>query len=141
MILHCTYEELSALSATAGRVLAAAEVGSSRVAAPPEALADVMQLQPRLRGDISVATLEEQRVIERAVDYLVDELRERMNEFILLQHVGSEDSINAYFDYAHVYAFGQRVHGMGREMSAIIELMTGAAPTADASQTFTFPDD
>ena len=140
MILHCTYEELTALVATASRAVSAAE-GSARVAAPPEALADVTQLQPRLRGDLSISTLEDQRVIERAVDYLLDELRDRMNEFILLQHVGSEDSVNAYFDYAHVYTMRERVRGVGREMVAMIELMTGEPPTAESARSVTFPDD
>ena len=140
MILHCTYEELTALGATASRVVSAAE-GGSRVSAPPQALADVASLQPRLRGDLSIATLEEQRSIERAVDYLLDELRERMNDYILTQHVGSEDSVNAYFDYAHVYALRDRVRGAGREMVALIELMTGAPPTVESSQSVTFPDD
>ena len=140
MILHCTYEELAALGATASRVMATAE-GSARVAAPPAALADVSLLQPQLCGDISMDTLEDQRVIERAVEYLLEELRERMNEFILTQHVGSEDSINAYFDYAHVYTLRERVRGMGREMVAMIELMTGTAPTPETSRAVTFPDD
>lgn len=140
MILHCTYEELAALGATASRVMSVAE-GPARVAAPPEALADVTLLQPRLRGDITVSTLEDQRVIERAVEYLLDELRDRMNEFILTQHVGSEDSINAYFDYAHVFTLRERVRGMGREMVAMIELMTGATPSAETARSVTFPDD
>ena len=140
MILHCTYEELTALGATASRVVSAAE-GNARVAAPPEGLAEVTQLQPRLRGDLSIATLEEQRVVERAIEYLLDELRDRMNEYILTQHVGSEDSINAYFDYANVYALRDRVRGVGREMIVLIELMTGAAPTPESARSVTFPDD
>ena len=140
MILHCAYEELTALGATASRVVSAAE-GGARVAAPPEALADVASLQPRLHGDLSIATLEDQRAIERAVDYLLDELRDRMNEYILTQHVGSEDSINAYFDYAHVYTLRDRVRGVGREMVAMIELMTGAPPTPETARSVTFPDD
>ena len=67
MILHCTYEELTALCATASRVVSTAD-DSARVAAPPEALADVMSLQPRLRGDLAIHTLEEQRVHERATE-------------------------------------------------------------------------
>ena len=140
MILHCTYEELTALGATAGRVVSAADDGS-RVAAPPQALADVASLQPRLHGDLLIATLEEQRSVERAVDYLLDELRERMNNFILSQHVGSEDSVNAYFDYAHVYGLRDRVRSLGREMAVMIELMTGEAPTAESARSVTFPDD
>lgn len=140
MILHCTYEELMALSATAGRVMSAAE-GSSRVAAPPEALADVTYLQPQLHGDLTVSTLEEQRMVERAVDYLLDEVRDRMNEYILMQHVGSEDATNAYFEYAHVYALRERVRGVGREMVAMIELMTGAPPTVESARSVSFGDD
>lgn len=140
MILHCTYEELTALGATAGRVVSAADDGA-RVAAPPQALADVASLQPRLHGDLSIASLEEQRSVERAVEYLLDELRERMNGFILSQHVGSEDSINAYFDYAHVYGLRERVRSLGREMAVMIELMTGEAPTAESARFVTFPDD
>ena len=140
MILHCAYEELTALGATASRVVSAAE-GSARVAAPPEALADVASLQPRLHGDLSIATLEDQRMVERAIDYLLDELRDRMNEYILTQHVGSEASINAYFDYAHVYSLRDRVRSAGREMVAMIELMTGAPPTMETARSVTFPDD
>lgn len=140
MILHCTYEELTALGATAGRVVSTAE-GGSRLAAPPQALADVASLQSRLHGDLSIVTLEDQRAVERAVDYLLEELQERMNEFILTQHVGSEDSINAYFDYAHVYALRDRVRGVGREMVAMIELMTGAPPTAATARSVSFQDD
>lgn len=140
MILHCTYEELMALNATAGRVMSAAE-GSERVAAPPEALADVAHLQPQLQGDLTISTLEEQRMLERAVDYLLEEVRQRMNLFILRQHVGSEDATNAYFEYAHVYVLRERVRGVGREMVAMIELMTGAAPTAESARSVSFADD
>ena len=140
MILHCTYEELSALGAVASRVVAAAE-GNARVAAPPQALADVASLQPRLVGDLSISTLEDQRAVERAVEYLLEELRDRMNEFILMQHVGSEDSVNAYFEYAHVYTLRDRVRAVGREMVAMIELMTGAPPTLETARSVTFPDD
>ena len=139
MILHCTYEELTALGATASRIVSAAE-GNARLSAPPEALADVASLQPRLHGDLSIATLEDQRAVERAIEYLLEELRDRMNEFILMQHVGSEDSVNAYFDYAHVYSLRDRVRGVGREMVAMIELMTGAPPTLETSRSVTFED-
>lgn len=140
MILHCTYEELTALNATASRIVSAAE-GSSRIAAPPQALADVTHLQPQLHGDLTVSTLEDQQGLERAIDYLLEELRDRMNEFILIQHVGSEDSVNAYFDYAHVYSLRERVRGVGREMVAMIELMTGAPPTLETARSVSFGDD
>ena len=140
MILHCTYEELTALGATASRVVSAAE-GGARVSAPPEAVADVASLQPRLHGDLSITTLEDQRAVERAVDYLLEELRDRMNDYILTQHVGSEDSVNAYFDYAHVFALRDRVRGVGREMAVMIELMTGAPPTLETARSVTFADD
>ena len=67
MILHCTFEELSAISAGAERVLAEAGSGASVVVAPPEIVADVEALLPRLIGDLSLSTLAEQQSIARAI--------------------------------------------------------------------------
>lgn len=141
MLLRCTFEELRALDATASRVMLAVGESRSHVAAPPEAVADVAHLQPQLTGDISFETYEEQQVVARAVDYLLDELRDRMHETVLAQHVGAEDAVNAYFDYANVYTLRERLRGIGREMVAMIELMTGEPPTPETSRAVTFPDD
>lgn len=140
MIVHCTFEELSALSSGAERVLSAFDGGAS-VAAPPEAVADLEALYRRLNGDFAVATLAEQRRVQRALDFLVDELRERMEYVLLDQYVGAEDAVNAYFDFGYVLTVRDRVRGVGREMIALIELMTGGAPTEESARAVTFPDD
>lgn len=139
MILRFTFEELSALRAGGEHVLTA-EGASWVVAAPPEAVADVEALLPRLAGDISLHTLDEQRAVVRAVDYILEHLNQRMDEFILLQHVGSEDAVNAYFDYAHVLTVRGRVRQIGVEMAAIIEVVTGRSPDEDELARMTFPD-
>jgi hypothetical protein len=140
VILHCTFEELSALSAGAERVLAEAGSGTTVVVAPPEVIADVEALLPRLSGDLSLATLAEQQSIARAVTYVVAELKQRMDASIIEEHAASEYAVGAYFDYAHALTVQDRVVRLGAEMSAIIEVMTGRAPTAETAKTFEFPD-
>ena len=69
MILYCTFEELSALAAGAHRVLSEADDAHVVVAAPPQIVADLEALTPRLTGDISITTLAEQRSVARATAY------------------------------------------------------------------------
>lgn len=140
MILHCTFEELSAMSAAAERVLAEAGSGATVVVAPPEIVADVEALLPLLSGDITLTTLAEQQSIARAVTYMVAELKQRMDAAVLEEHAASEYAVGAYFDYAHALTVQDRVMRVGAEMSAIIELMTGRAPTSESARTFEFPD-
>lgn len=140
MILHCTYEELSALSAGGERVLAESGSGASVVMAPPEVVADVEALLPRLIGDLSVTTLAEQQSIARAVTFIVAELKQRMDAAILDMHPADEYAVGGYFDYAHALSVQDRVVRVGTEMAAMIELLTGHAPTAEAARTFTLPD-
>jgi hypothetical protein len=140
VILHCTFEELSAVSAGAERVLAEAGSGTTVVIAPPEVIADVEALLPRLNGDLSLTTLAEQQSIARAVTYIVAELKQRMDTTVLEEHAAAEYAVGAYFDYAHALTVQDRVVRLGAEMSAIIEVMTGRAPTAESTRTFEFPD-
>lgn len=140
MILYCTYEELSALSAGGERVLAEAGSGISVVTAPPEVVADVEALLPRLSGDLSVVTLAEQQKIARAVTFIVAELKQRMDSMILDTHAADEYAVGAYFEYAHALSVQDRVIRMGDEMAAMIEVLTGAPPTADMIRNFTIPD-
>ena len=46
----------------------------------------------------------------------------------------------AYFDFAHAFTVQHRVSEMATEMSALIELMTGAPPTAQTARDIHFPD-
>lgn len=140
MILHCTFEELSALSAGAERVLTEAGSGAAVIVAPPEIVADVEALLPRLSGDLTVTTLAEQQSVARAISYIVAELKQRMDSTIVEEHAASEFAVGAYFDYAHAMTMQDRVQRMGTEMAAMIELMTGRAPNAETTRTFEFPD-
>ena len=140
MILHCTFEELSALGAGGERVLAEAGSGVSVVTAPPEVIADVEALLPRLIGDLSVTTLAEQQSIARAVTFIVAELKQRLDAQILDTHPADEYAVGAYFDYAHALSVQDRVVRVGKEIAAVIELLTGAPPTPDMVRNFTVPD-
>lgn len=140
MILQCTFEELSALGAGGERVLAEAGSGISVITAPPEVIADVEALLPRLTGDLSVTTLAEQQSIARAVTFIVAELKQRLDAQILDTHPADEYAVGAYFDYAHALSVQDRVVRVGKEIAAVIELLTGAPPTPDMVKNFTVPD-
>ena len=140
MILFCNFEELAAASAGGNRLLASAGAGDHPVMAPPQALADLEALLPRLVGDVEVVTLSDQRGIQRALEYLVADLGTRMDEAILTQHAAAEDAVLAYFDYAHVRSILDRVERMGAKMEAIIELATGSAADDEAARTFSFSE-
>lgn len=140
MILYCTFEELSAISAGGERVLAEAGSGASIVTAPPEVVADVEALLPRLVGDVSVATLAEQQSIARAVTFIVAELKQRLDSQIIDTHAADEYAVGAYFDYAHALSVQERVNRMGTEMAAMIEVLTGGPPTPEMVRSFTLPD-
>ncbi|HKJ93076.1 MAG TPA: hypothetical protein VJ957_07900 [Longimicrobiales bacterium] len=139
MFLRCSYEELTALTTTARRVLGAA-AGGGGVVAPPEIVAEIEALLPRLDGDVDLTTLAEEWWLERILDYLLTDGKERMDGLILDQYVGAEDAVNAYFDYANVLTVQGKVHEIGREMAVLIELMTGHPPTSETARSVTFPD-
>jgi len=139
VILHCTFEELSALNAGGERVLAEASSGGG-VAAPPEVIADVESLLPRLNGDISINTLAEQQSIARAVTFILAELKQRMDGQILNAHPADEFAVQGYFEYAHTLAVQDRTTRLGAEMQAIIQLLTGAPATSETARHFTIPD-
>ena len=140
MIMHCTFEELAALSAGAERVLAEADVEGVAVAAPPEVVADLEALGPRLIGDLTITTLAENRAIARAVGYVLSDLKARMDSFILTEHPASERTVQAYFEYAHVLSVEDRLRRIGDQMAALIERMTGAPPDEKSARTLAFPD-
>lgn len=138
MIVSLDYEELSSLREGAELALAPAPQGGA-VAAPTAEQACLEALRDT-HGDLSLTTLAEQQGAERAIARILDAARERMDVFVLAQHVGSEDAVNAYFDYAHLLTILERVRVVGRRMSAIIELVTGRPPTAESSVDVNFPD-
>lgn len=137
MIFRVSFEEIAALNSAAERLLMPA--GDVPVMAPPEVLAELESRLP-LEGDVSVGTLAEQRRLEGAVTYVLDHLRRRMDAIVLDQYVGSDDAVNAYFDYAYVLTIRTRLAEAGREMAAMLEVMMGGVVTADGAQEITFPD-
>ncbi len=141
MILRCNYEEVEALKAGARAFLGTpGDVGQVAVLAPPESRARVEALLPRLRGDLSLYTLEDVRAVQVGVDAIVEHLREEMESALLATHPADESAVNAYFAYAHGLTVLNRVGEIGEEMVAIIELVTGDSPSAEAVRSFRFPD-
>jgi hypothetical protein len=134
VILHCSFEELAAATTGAQRVLEEEGGGGAGVLAPPEVIADLEALLPRLDGDIEVTTLADQRSILRALDAILVRSRTVMDHTILEQYVGAEDAVVAYFDYAHVLVLRDRAAQLGHEMSALIELLTGSPPTPETTR-------
>lgn len=130
MILHVSFEELAALDAVVERVRTS--VGTGGIAAPPASVQDIEALAPRLTGDISIESLDEQESVQRAVEFLVTDARERTDALILDQHPGAEEAVLAYFEYAHLLTVLDRIQQIGDEMRAIIDLMTGSRETTDA---------
>jgi hypothetical protein len=141
MILHCNFEELRALVAgaeiLAGGVCAAP---SASVVAPCEATELVEALLPRLTGDLSIATLADQRRVREAVAAICERLHGRLDTTVLEHNPAHEDAVNFYFDYAHVRTVLDRIDRIGAEMGAMIELITGEPVTAESAESVTFPD-
>lgn len=137
MILHCNFEELRALEAASELIVADAHAQPAAVAAPPESLVMVEQLLPRLTGDMSIETLQDQRMVHRAVQFIVGDLHRRMDERIIEAHPADEEAVALYFDYGHSRSVLHRLDLMGTEMEAIVELIGGGAA---AGSGIIFPD-
>lgn len=135
MILHCDYEELRALQSAAEAVLADAHRGVRAAGVGAEGVARTEELLPRLQGDVSVETLEEQRTLRTAVSTLVDHLHDRLDRTIIEFHPAHEEAVNLYFDYAHSRTVLHRLDEMGAEMEAIINVIGG-----NAAAGMVFPD-
>ncbi|MDX1493159.1 MAG: hypothetical protein R3253_03725 [Longimicrobiales bacterium] len=140
MILHFNYEELTALRAGAEVFLEGGETGAGVVIAPSEEHAHVEALLPLLDGDVSLETLEEVRSVQAAVGAVTSMLQSEMETVVLETHPAGERAVSAYFDFAHVFTVAHRLEEMASEMEALIELVTGEAPTAETARTFRFPD-
>lgn len=143
MILDCNFEELQALAAGADLFLAgcAGADMTGSIAAPAEAIEQVTLLQSRLSGDMELTTLAEQRTMRNAVAAICRELHERMDEKVLEYHPAHEEAVALYFDYAHASGVLARLDEIGAQMEAVIELMTGAAPTEEEARIVDFSDE
>lgn len=140
MILTLNYEETRALRSGAANLLSGEGGGQCAVMAPPEAVALVERLVPKLEGDLSFQSLQEMRATQRAVDAILECLRSGMSEAILATHPADESAVAAYFEYAHVLSVAGRLEEMADEMKALIELVTGEPVTAESVPAFEFPD-
>jgi hypothetical protein len=133
VILHCNFEELRALASASEMIMADGQGQAGAVAAPPESRVMVEQLVPRLTGDVSIETLQDQRRVQKAVHFIVDDLHRRMDQRIIDAHPADEEAVALYFDYGHSRSVLHRLDLMGAEMEAIVELIGGSAASA-------FPD-
>jgi hypothetical protein len=140
VILYLSFEELSALSAEAERVLAAGEAAGYGIAAPPQFLAEVESFAELLVGDVSVDSLQQQRSMGRVVDHLLRGCRNRMDRMIVELHPAAEYAVAAYFDYAHILAVSDRLDTIGGEMEALVHVVTGEDPSSDSAARFSFPE-
>jgi hypothetical protein len=140
VILYLSFEELSALSAEAERVLAANAAAGHGIAAPPQFIAEVEHFAQLLVGDVHVETLQQQRSMNRVVEFLLERCRGRMERMVIEQHPAAEGAVAAYFDYAHVLSARHRLDAIGTEMAALVDLMTGDDPESDAGRRFSFPE-
>ena len=140
MILHCNYEELKALSSAIEMMASEAHAGSGAVAAPSESVALAETLLPRLTGDLSIETLDEQRRVHDAVSVVCRTLLAHMDAKIVEYHPGHEEAVQLYFDYAYSRVVLERLNEMGTEMEAILGLISGGHPDPNLASTVTFPD-
>lgn len=140
MILHFSFEELTALKAGADAYLVEERTSASPVLAPSEERHRVEALLPMLVGDVAVSTLQELLGVEMAVRAIIECLRVEMESAVVATHAADEMAVGAYFDFAHALLVGHRIREMADEMSAMIEVMTGAPPTTDSARDFRFPD-
>lgn len=140
MILYLSFEELSALSAEAERVLAADVAAGHGIAAPPQFIAEVEHVAQLLVGDVQIETLQQQRSMQRVVEFLLQRCAGRMERQIIEQHPAAESAVAAYFDYAHVLSARHRLEAVGAEMAALVDLMTGEDPESESGRRFEFPE-
>ena len=140
MIVHCNFEEMTALKAGARQLLQEYAPEQGMIAAPPEERERVAALMPQLSGDFSVTTLAEQRSLLHAVAIIVDTLRVEMESMVSANHPAHEVAVSAYFDFAHALSVQARFLEVGLEMEALIELVTGGPVTDQLARDFGFPD-
>lgn len=133
MILHLSFEELRAIVSAGELVVAGGESRGAGVLA-----GRVERLLPRLVGDVSVESLDDQRQLRGTVGLLVDEMHRRLDRQVIETHPGHEEAVSLYFDYAHARSVLDRLDRMGAEMEAIAELIGGGDRAASGG--ISFPD-
>jgi hypothetical protein len=142
VILTFSYEELRALAKGADMLVARSDRSSPGPVIPPaEALLKVERLLPLLESPLTIDTLAEQQSLRGAVALICDGLHEEMEAKVIETHPAHEEAVALYFDYAHAFSVLSRLDEIGSAMTSMIELMTGAPPTASSAANLTFPDE
>jgi hypothetical protein len=139
MILTCNYEEITAVCHGA-RAYLEDKPTPEHPAADPVTLAAVESLLGSLGASVSLRTLSEQQEVEAALAAIVEYLRVEVDLRVLMAHPAAEESVVAYFDFAHALSVLGRVREIGEEMTALVEVMTGAPPDESSIDAFVFPD-
>jgi hypothetical protein len=137
VILHCNFEELRALTSASEQIAAEAVDRPGGVVAHADEVALVEMLAPRLTGDLSIETLDDQRRVQRAVAFICADLHRRLDQRLVDATPADEEAVATYFDYGHARAVLYRLEQMGAEMEAIAELISGGSAAAGG---VTFPD-
>jgi len=140
VIIHFSFEELQALRTGAAVVLDRFPLGQGTVAAPPRERVQVQALAAQLQGDLSLGTLAEQQRVEMALRTIARTFLDQLNDEIRASHPASEPAVASYFEYAHTRAVLDRVTDAGAHMRALIEIVTGAPPSAEVAESFSFSD-
>ena len=138
MILTCNYEEITAVRHGALAFLDDKSPGVHRV--DDLTRSSVVSLLERLTASVSLRTLSEQQDVEEPLSLVVEYLRTEVDLRVLAAHPAAEESVVAYFDFAHALSVLGRVREIGEEMEALVEVMTGAAPDESSLDAFVFPD-
>jgi hypothetical protein len=140
VILHCNYEEIQALKSGARSALDASAGSPCATLVIPESKIEIEVLLKRLEGDLLFDRLADVARTHDAVESVVDCLRAEMDAAVVADHPAHEGAVAAYFDYAHALVVLARLREMRHEMEAVIELVTGTAPSEDIAREFVFPD-
>lgn len=141
MILTCNYEELTALGHGVRAILDDRPYSAEpAIEVDAEARDAVGFLAERLDASVMISTLHEQRRVEQALGVIVEHLRAEVDDRVLLAHPAAEESVEAYFDFAHALSVLGKVREIGREMSAVIEVVSGSPADERAVKSFVFPD-
>ena len=140
MILHCNYEELTALRHGARALLDAAAAARSQGGTSPSARTEVAFLLPKLRGDLTVRTLADLREVASGIEAIVDHLRADVDLWVKRTHPAHESAVAAYFDFAHAFSVLSRARRMEGDMVALIEVAEGRSMSPELARSFVFPD-
>jgi hypothetical protein len=100
----------------------------------------VAALVPKLSGDVGIRTLREQREWVDGFIVIVEALRHAMESAVVATHPADENAVASYFEFAHAFSALERLHRMGRQMEAMVEVLTGSRPAGMSAEEFIFPD-